>query len=344
MPSSLAPEQLGQTLSRERIISLLAARGAAQQALFAAAREVRDAAFGRQAVVRGVVEVTSACVKDCHYCPMRVSNRIERYFRQGDELLASARRIREAGLGIVAFQGGDVPRTTQTVGQIIPEVRREFGDEVEVLLCLGDKSHEEYAFLRRQGANAYILKQETSDPGLHEALRGSSLDVRLAAARDLVSLGFRLGLGTIVGLPGQTMASLADDILLAPEIGAGMTSASPFVPAPDTPLADAAAGDIDTTLNVLAVMRLVNPSALIPTVSALETLAPGAQVRGLDAGANIITINFSPENDQARYPIYGRERFIVRRDHAFRTLEAAGLEPLLGGAASSFWSAGPSLA
>lgn len=339
MPVSLAPEPLGPTLSRERIVSLLAARGAAQQALFAAAREVRDTAFGRHAVVRGVIEVTSACVKDCHYCPMRVSNRIERYYRQGDELLESARRVREAGLGIVAFQGGDVPRTTRTVGEIIPEVRRDFGGAVEVLLCLGDKTHDEYAYLRRQGADSYILKQETSDPVLHQAMRGSSLDVRLAAARDLVALGFRLGLGTIVGLPGQTMASLADDILLAPALGARMTSASPFVPARDTPLADADPGDIDTTLNVLAVMRLVNPAALIPTVSALETLAPGAQVRGLDAGANIITINFSPESDQARYPIYGQQRFIVRRDHAFRTLEAAGLDPLLGGAASSFWGA-----
>lgn len=328
----------GPVLRREQIVSLLQARGADQVALFAAARGVRDAAFGRMAVVRGVVEVTSACVKDCLYCPMRVSNRIERYFRQGDELLASARRVREAGLGIVAFQGGDVPRTTRTVGEIIPEVKREFGGVVEVLLCLGDKPYDDYAYLRRQGADSYILKQETADPALHRAMRGTALEVRLAAARDLAALGYRLGLGTIVGLPGQTFASLADDILLAPKLGARMTSASPFVPAPDTPLADAAAGDIETTLNVLAVMRLVNPHALIPTVSALETLSPGAQVRGLAAGANIITINFSPESDQQRYPIYGQQRFIVRRDHAFRTLEAAGLEPRLGAAASSFWA------
>ena len=147
-----------------------------------------------------------------------------------------------------------------------------------------------------------------------------------------------LVLGTIVGLPGQSLASLADDVLLASRLGASMTSASPFVPAPATPLAATRPGDIETTLNVLAVMRLVNPCALIPTVSALETLAPGAQVRGLAAGANVITVNFSPEQDQARYPIYGRRRFIVRRDHAFRTLEAAGLEPLLGAAASAFWA------
>jgi biotin synthase len=325
---------------RDAIPPLLAARGANQEQLFAAAREVRETTFGPTVVVRGVVEVTSACVKECLYCPMRASNRMERYYRRGEELLASARRVREAGLGIIAFQGGDVPRTTRTIGEIIPEVKREFSGNVEVLLCLGDKAHDDYAYLRRQGADSYILKQETSDPALHRTMRGSALNVRLASARDLVRLGFRVGMGTIVGLPGQTSESLADDILLAGRLGARMTSASPFVPAPDTPLASASAGDIDTTLNVLAVMRLVNPSALIPTVSALEMLSPGAQARGFAAGANVITVNFSPETDRPRYPIYGRERFVVDRDHAFRTVEAAGLEPLLGQAAFSFWSSG----
>lgn len=329
--------KLGQPLRDPAAIRrLLGARGVEQEALFAAARAARDAAFGRTAVVRGVVEVTSACAKECLYCPMRASNRIERYFRQGEELLASARRVRKAGLGVIAFQGGDVPRTTRTVGEIIPEVKREFSGEVEVLLCLGDKPPADYAYLRRQGADSYILKHETADPALHQAMRGTALHTRLAAARDLVALGFRLGVGTIVGLPGQTIGSLADDVLLAGSLGAKMTSASPFVPAPATPLADAAAGDLDTVLNVLAVMRLAHPSALIPTVSALETIAPGAQARGLAAGANVITVNFSPEEDQARYPIYGRDRFVVRRDHAYRTLAAAGLEPRLGSAAFAF--------
>lgn len=319
------------------MLMLLAARGAEQEALFSKARALRDAVFGRTAVIRGVIEVTSACVKECLYCPMRASGRIERYYRRGDELMGSVREVRAAGLGVIAFQGGDVPRTTRTIGGIIPEVRREFGGAVEVLLCLGDKSRADYAYLRRQGADSYIIKQETSDPDLHRAMRGTELESRLAATADLVALGYRVGMGTIVGLPGQTPASLVGDILLAKRLGASMTSASPFVPAAGTPLADAAPGDIDTTLNVLALMRLANPHALIPTVSALETLSPGAQARGLNAGANVITVNFSPEADRARYPIYGDCRFVVRRDHALRTLEAAGLEPRLGRDAFAFW-------
>lgn len=326
----------GGPISRDTISRLLRVRGDEQQRLFAEARAARDAVFGPTAVVRGVIEVTSACLKGCLYCPMRSGNRIERYYRRGEELLTAARRVREAGLGVVSFQGGDVPRTTRTIGEILPEVRREFSDEVDILLCLGDKSRDDYAYLRRQGASSYILKHETSDPELHLAMRDSPLESRLEAARDLVGLGYRLGIGTIVGLPGQTVASLVDDILLAGELGASMTSASPFVPAADTPLAAAPAGDIDTTLNVIALMRLAHPRALIPTVSALETLAPGSQGRGFHAGANVITVNFSGEADQARYPIYGNSRFIVRRDYALRTVEDAGLEPRLGKAAFSF--------
>lgn len=323
-------------LSRATIARLLRSRGEAQERLFERARAVRDVVFGPTAVVRGVIELTSTCLKECLYCPMRASNRMERYYRRGDELLVAARRVREAGLGVISFQGGDVPRTTRTIGEIIPEVRREFSGEVDVLLCLGDKPRDDYAYLRRQGADSYILKHETSDPELHRAMRESPLETRLQAARDLVELGYRLGTGTIVGLPGQTEASLVGDILLAGELGAGMTSASPFVPAAGTPLAMAPPGDIDTTLNVIALMRLSYPHALIPTVSALETLAPGSQARGFAAGANVITINFSGETDHARYPIYGDRRFVVRRDHALRVVEIAGLEPRLGTAAFSF--------
>ena len=194
---------------------------------------------------------------------------MERYFRQGDELLASARRVREAGLGIVAFQGGDVPRTTRTIGEIIPDVKREFSGEVEVLLCLGDKSQGEYAYLSSRVQTATFSSRRHRTLSLHQAMRGSA--ARRSAWRPpaiWLGWGSALAWAPLSASPGRAWNLLADDILLAPGSGPSMTSASPFVPAPDTPLADAKPGDIDTTLNILAVMRLVNPLAFIPTVSA----------------------------------------------------------------------------
>ena len=218
------------------------------------------------------------------------------------------------------------PRTTQTVGEAIPEIRRIFAGEVDILLVLGDKSREEYAYLREQGATSYILKHETADPALHLRHRFYPLEERMAHLEDLLSLGYRVGTGTIVGLPGQTLEMLADDILLARSLGVQMCSASPFVPASGTPLADAEPGDVDLTLNALAVMRLAMPAALIPSVSALQKQAPGAQAMGFAAGANVITVNFTPVRDQASYPIYGADRFVVGQTYAAQVLEEAGLK------------------
>lgn len=311
---------------RSDIVELLRLRGAEQQELFEQARRVRRDHFGDAAVIRGVIEVASACVQNCTYCPMRLDNKMPRYIYRSDRIVELASHIHRAGIRTVSLQAGDIPRTTQTVGEAIPEIGRIFGGDVDVLLVLGDKTREEYAYLREQGATSYILKHETADPALHLRHRFYPLEQRMAHLQDLLSLGYRVGTGTIVGLPGQTLEMLADDILLARSLGVHMCSASPFVPAAGTPLSGAEPGDVDLTLNALAVMRLAMPPALIPSVSALQKQAPGAQAMGFAAGANVITVNFTPVHDQASYPIYGADRFVVGQAYAVQVLEAAGLK------------------
>lgn len=312
-------------MEKSEIIDLLQVRGGNQEALFSRARTVREENFGNRAIVRGVIEITDACRVDCDYCPMRRSGKNDRYIMDSDEIVEASKPIRDAGLKVVFLQGGEVPKTTETVGEAIPRIRDLFHDDVEILLCLGDKTREEYESLKKQGADSYILKHETSDPELHYRMRHVTLDSRLKRLRDLLNLGYRVGIGTIVGLPGQTLDSLADDIILPKEYGTHMTSCSPFIPVRGTPLETCQSEDVETTLNTIALMRLLNPSALIPTVSALEKLQESGQVRGLNAGANVITINFTPERKRQMYRIYGRDRFIVQRDYALRTLEKAGL-------------------
>lgn len=319
------------------MLPLLQATGEGQERLFAAAQAVRDQAFGPTAIVRGVVEITSACRKSCLYCPMRVENHHRRYSLEATSVLDAAMAMRQAGLGVVFLQGGEVPGTARLLADQLPGIRRLFDGAVEILLGLGTRSRGDLALLRQSGADSYILKHETSDPALHLAVRGSPLSERLECIRDLLDLGYRVGLGTIVGLPGQSPRSLVDDILLPRRMGAHMASASPFVPALATPFAEEAAGDFDRTLNVMALTRLLNPTALIPSVSALERLRPGGQRLGFMAGANVITVNFTPSADRDRYVIYGEGRFVVRMDHALATLASAGLAPRLGEAASSFW-------
>jgi biotin synthase len=273
--------------------------------------------------------MTNACSLNCNYCPMRRDNTRQntRYMLESASILSAARAIRDAGINVVVFQGGEVPQTTGVLAEVLPKVRGLFDDRVEVLLGLGVKSETEYRTLKARGADSFILKHETADPLVHQQVRGETLEVRLDAIRTLLRLGYRVGTGCIVGLPGQTVQSLADDILLAESLGVHMSSASPFVPTSETPLAGAMAGSISFTLNVIAAMRLTNPAWLIPTVSALEQQVAGGQAAGLRAGANVITVNFTPSQQRQHYLIYGGTRHVVSVTHVRRQLDAVALTP-----------------
>ena len=313
---------------RDAIIRWLQVRGAEQELLFAAARSAREQVYGRRVVVRGLIEVTNLCRVNCEFCPMRRDNTKQNTIFQltPDQILDVVADIKAAGINIVFFQAGEVGKTTRLVGDLLPEIQTRFDSPVELLLCLGNKTDSEYEFLKKQGGTSYILKHETSDPDLNERLRQSSFEERIRCLRTLVRLGFKVGTGAIVGLPGQSIESLANDLELARDLGAHMVSGSPFIPAPDTPLAGHPPGDVELTLNLIAFARIMNPSWLIPSVSALERRQGGGQLSGLAAGANVLTVNFTPPVEQEKYLIYGKDRYVVRNDHVSEIVRQAGLE------------------
>ena len=221
-------------MERNEIINLLQVKDKEQEELFSRARFMRKEHFGNKAIVRGAIEVTDICRVDCDYCPMRKSNKNDRYLMNSDEIVEASKLVRDAGLKVVFLQGGEVPITTKIVGEAIPRIRDLFHNDVEILLCLGNKTREEYRFLKQQGADSYILKHETSNSELHYKMRHVTLDSRLECLRDLLDLGYKVGTGTIVGLPGQNLDHLADDIMLfnsfsKPTISALLKSSSAAV-------------------------------------------------------------------------------------------------------------------
>src|SRR3981081_2915938 len=315
-------------LNRNALSFWLRLRGEQQEQLFAAARAARKKVFGRRVVVRGLIEVTNLCRVNCEFCPMRRDNTRQNTIFQlkEEQVLETAAHIRDAGVNIVFLQAGEVPRTTQQVGNALPKVRKLFSGPVEFLLCLGNKTEEEYEFLKNQGATSYILKHETSDPELNARMRHSSYTERVRCLRTLTRWGYKIGTAAIIGLPGQSVESVAGDLELARDLGAHMVSGSPFIPAPDTPLAGYPPGDVELTLNFIAIARIMNPSWLIPSVSALERRQGGGQLSGLAAGANVLTVNFTPPVEQEKYLIYGKDRYVVRNDHVNEIVALAGLE------------------
>lgn len=309
------------------LLKALQARGDEQQMLFAAARQARRTHAGDAITLRGVIEVTNVCRVNCDYCPMRRDNTKEnaRFQLTEDVIVERAQAIIEAGIRVVLLQGGETPTVLPAVEGAVRRLVARHGGKLEIILNLGNFSKDQYARLRDAGARSYILKHETSDRALFETLRQESLADRLACLGVLKSLGFKIGTGLISSLPGQSLDSIADDIRLAGEIGVDMCSVSPFVPAPYTPMEHRPGGDVDLALNAIACLRLLYPTILIPSVSALERNSPGGQQRGLDAGANVLTINFTDLEHQQKYLIYGKDRFVVTADHVRSIVANAGL-------------------
>jgi biotin synthase len=316
-------------MTRQEIIDLLRGDGSSDEALFAAARDKRNENFGQAVVLRGVIEMTNRCRVNCDFCPMRRDNsdKLSLFTLTDDDLVHQSRIVRAENINVVFIQGGEIPQSTAVMERAIPRIIGDSNSPVEILLNLGSKSRSEYKRLKDAGATSYILKHETSNPELYRLHKHQALDERLKCLSDLLELGFRVGTGTIVGLPGQTIEDLADDILLAHRLGVHMTSASPFLPARETPLAHEKPGSVEITLRAIAISRLLMPGALIPSVSALEASHSGGQARGLQAGANVLTINFTPTARVEQYLIYGSERHIVKLNYVRNLLREQGLVP-----------------
>lgn len=299
------------SLGREGIARLLSLSDPREEALlFAAADRLRREQVGDAVYLRGIIEFANVCGRDCLYCGLRRSNvRLRRYRMGADEIVAAAERIARAGIGTVVLQSGEDPFfSVERLCALVGRIRQETG--LAITLSVGERPTEEYRAFREAGAERYLLKQETSSRELFARHRpGSAYENRRRCLADLKAFGYEVGTGDIVGLPGQTIKTLADDLLLLKEIDADMLGIGPFIPHPATPLAADASGDIALTLRVLALTRLLTRDTNIPATTALDTLAPGARARALASGANVVMPDFTPPAYRELYELYpGRNR------------------------------------
>jgi biotin synthase len=289
------------------------------------ARAVRDEVFGRRVFVRGVVEVSSHCRENCHYCAMRRDNHaLTRYRLAADELAELIIHHRPAAITDIDIQAGEDPvAVREVVLPLVRELRRR--TQLGITLCLGTLSPREYDQLRAAGGDYYVMKIETGDAD-HYQLIGApgTLAERVAAIGYLAGQGWKVSSGLIVGLPGQTQAHVKQTLDLLAELPLAGCSVSPFVAGGQTPYGAAPNGDIEQTLNCVAWMRLRAPHWIIPAVSAMRLVSEDGYVRAFNAGANLATINLTPRAVRADYPIYKRDRIIMDEERVLSAIAGAG--------------------
>jgi len=304
------------------------ARGAEQSRLHEQAAEVAFRHFGRQVFVRGVVEVSNYCRENCHYCGMRRDNKaLDRARAVHDEIAEVLIHHRPAAITDINIQTGEDPVGARTV--VLPLVRTlQRETDLGISVCLGTLDFDLYDDLKAAGAAVYIIKFETADGTDYDRLNSpGNLDERLEHIRWLAANGWFVSSGFIAGLPGQDETHLLDNCRLAATLPLRGCSVSPFVPGESTPLTGNAPGDAETTLNCMAILRRMRPDWMIPAVSALNLAKSGSYRRGLQAGANLVTINLTPRGLREDYLLYKRERFIMDEERVLSAIAAAGLVP-----------------
>lgn len=284
-----------------------------------AADRLRREHVGDEVHLRGLIEFSNHCDRSCAYCGLRAGNRgLKRYRMSQDEIVACALHASRLGYGTVVLQSGeDHGFTVDWMAEVIRGIKSRTG--LAVTLSLGERADRELLAWRQAGADRYLLRFETSNRSLYERIHpaqpGQDRD-RLAMLRGLRQMGYEVGSGVMVGIPGQTYEDLATDIELFRELDLDMIGVGPFIPHPRTPLGrpvpawlapsdQQVPGDVAMTCKVIALARLVCPDANIPSTTALATLARSAgREPGLAWGANVIMPNLTPPRYRLRYDVY----------------------------------------
>jgi biotin synthase len=283
------------------------------------ANETRHANVGDMIHLRGLVEISSRCSRQCAYCGLRAGNHsLTRYRMSPDEILVSARQAVAYGYGTVVLQAGeDFGLSSEWVTEVVRQIK--FQTPLAVTLSLGERTEAELEAWRNAGADRYLLRFETSDPGLFEQIhpsRNQHAAGRIPLLRHLKQLGYEVGSGIMVGLPGQTYESIARDIALFRELDLDMIGIGPFIPHPQTPLGTGELKPVaapglqapNTELMVykaVALTRLVRPDANIPSTTALTTINKrNGRELGLQRGANVLMPNLTPVKYRKLYEIY----------------------------------------
>ena len=276
---------------------------------FAAACEVKAKCGKTDVLPRGLIECSNVCVKNCLYCGIRKGNdKVTRYRIPEAEVAACIDEARKRGYPAVAFQSGEIESEENTAyyERLLAMCRG-----LEVTLSLGEQTDEVYRRWKDAGALRYLIRIETSNRELYAKIHPAdcSFDRRLACIRALKKLGYVTGTGVMIGLPGQTTDDLARDIVFFGNENADMVGMGPYVAHPDFPLLPAdyqlPTANYQLSLRMIALTRLYLHDINIVAATALEAMDPGkGHERGLDAGANVVMPNLTPDKYRVSYDLY----------------------------------------
>jgi biotin synthase len=304
-------------LEKEEIIELLKRSGNQKKSLFEKARKLKEETVGKKVFLRGLVEFSNICSKDCLYCGIRKSNKkVVRYNSTDDEILAACRFAWENRFGSVVLQSGELDSRAfiKRVENLLKKIKQLSNNELGITLSCGEQTLETYRRWLESGAHRYLLRIEASNPELyykiHPKTKKHSFEKRLEALHSLRKTGYQVGTGVMIGLPFQTFEDLADDLIFLKKMDIDMCGMGPYIEHENTPmyqyrhLLKTKQERFDLALNMIAVLRLLMPDINIAAATALQAIDPAGREKALAVGANIIMPNLTPFNYRKEYLLY----------------------------------------
>lgn len=269
--------------------------------------KIRQKYYGNKVYTRGLIEFTNYCKNDCYYCGIRLGNKeAVRYRLTKEQILSCCESGYELGFRTFVLQGGEDPYfTDERMVDIIQSIKAAY-PEIALTLSIGEKSYDSYQKFKQAGADRYLLRHETANEKHYRKLHPEAMSLanRKQCLFYLKKLGYQVGAGFMVGSPGQTVETLADDLIFLRELQPHMVGIGPFVPHHSTKFASEKAGSVTQTLFLLSVIRILLPKVLLPATTALGTMDPRGREKGILAGANVVMPNLSPVENRRQYDLY----------------------------------------
>jgi len=290
-------------LTKKEIIDILK-NNEQDEELFEFADLVRHNHVGDEVHLRGLIEFSNICKCSCFYCGLRSSNKdVERYRISPDDIIKHAKNAVDTGFKTIVLQSGeDVFFTREILCKIISEIKKL---NAALTLSVGERPLDDLKAFKDAGADRYLLRIETTDETLYKSFHPNmSFQNRKECLYNLKKLGYETGSGCLVGLPNQTVESLADDILFFKENDFDMIGIGPFIAHPNTPLKDTPNGSFTLALKVMAIIRILMKNINIPATTAMETLNPNGRIIALQSGANVVMPNVTTSEYKKKYEIY----------------------------------------
>ena len=290
-------------LNKEGIIRLLSEEET-QNELFLKADSVRKQYVGDEIHLRALIEFSNICRNNCLYCGIRCgNNKATRYRMSEEDIINISKLAIDDGFKTIVMQSGeDTYFTKDKMCRIIETIKK---NDVAITLSIGERSYEDYKSFKNAGADRYLMRIETTDKELYHKLHPNmSWQQRYECLLMIKELGYELGSGIIIGVPEQTIESIAQDLLFLKELDIDMAGIGPFIPHKDTPLANKKGGDIYLSLRAMAVMRILLPNINIPATTAMEVLHPQGRIMALQSGANVIMSNVTNAVYRKLYDLY----------------------------------------